>query len=435
MDSSPPPLTKRGRASESEAVTFTEHSHATPGNDPVFAGLDRPNLILIALCSLTFFLDCLIPAMMGPLAPAIAQSLQLSRPELGAVFSANLVGQCVGLVTIPLAAQRFGHRNIIVWSTIGFAISQGLTTFVADREALVASRVVAGVFLGGALPSCIAAVTQATPMARRGLAIMLLLTAFGLGGAAAGFLGSLFVNDADWRLAFAVTGIASLLAGLVCWRWLAVPASRDSLETAGSLAPAHRLMDIVSPPLLAGTLLLWLMFICALTIYYCLSSWLPTLLTDLGRSPQLAAYAVGSYTSGGVISGLIIGPLIDRFGTRRVLSLFFGLAAVLLFATGQGIDKLSDAYLLTLLAASGFFMLGAYGGLNVVLAEYYPVSLLAIGAGYAKSAGRLGTVLPPLAVGYALSQGMRPELLVSLFALPAVVVVLALLLIRRQKPC
>ena len=398
---------------------------------PVFAGLDQKNLLLIGLCSLAFFLDCLIPALMGPLAPAIAQSLHLSRTELGAVFSANLVGQCVGLVTIPLAAARFGHRNIIIWTTLGFALTQTLTTFVMDRDMLVASRLIAGIFLGGALPSCIAAVTQGTPVARRGLAIMLLLTAFGLGGAVAGFLGSLFVDGDDWRMAFVVTGAACLLAVLACWRWLEEPPS-DELPGAG-IGSRRSLIDIVSPPLLTGTLLLWLMFIGALTIYYCLSSWLPTLLIDIGRSPRLAAYAVGSYTTGGVISGLLIGPLIDRFGAHRLLSLFFGIAAVLLLAIGQGIDKLSDGSLLALLATCGFFMLGAYGGMNVVLAGYYPTALRAFGVGCAKSAGRLGTVLPPIAVGYGLSQGIKAETIVSLFAVPAVVVMVALLLIRRRS--
>ena len=128
-----------------------------------FAGLDRQALVLIGMCSLPFFLDCLIPAMMGPLAAPISQSLSLSRPELGAVFSANLAGQCLGLVTIPLAASRLGHRGIILWTTLGFGVCQLLTTFVVDRDTLVASRFITGVFLGGALPSCVAAVTQGVP--------------------------------------------------------------------------------------------------------------------------------------------------------------------------------------------------------------------------------------------------------------------------------
>src|SRR6185369_6866628 len=170
-------------------------SRATP--TPTYLGLEPKVLLLIAVCSLPFFLDSLIPTLMGPLAAPIAQSLSLTGTELGAVFSANLVGQCAGLLLIPLLTRRLGHRQIILWTTLGFGLSQTLTILVADRDTLVASRFITGVFLGGALPSCVAAVTQGSPVARRGLATMLLFTAFGLGGAAAGFLASLFLQGDD----------------------------------------------------------------------------------------------------------------------------------------------------------------------------------------------------------------------------------------------
>jgi MFS family permease len=398
----------------------------------MFLGLDGRMLLLIGVCSLTFFLDSLIPTLMGPLAGPIAKSLSLSRTELGAVFSANLVGQCIGLLTIPLLARRLGHRSIILWTTLGFGISQGLTAFVIDRDTLVASRLITGVFLGGALPSCVAAVAQRSPPERLGLATMLLFTAYGLGGAVAGFLASLFVDGGDWRLAFGYTGGACLIAVLACWRWLEEPPA-DSRAEQREPGARRRLGEIVSPPLLGGTLLLWLMFICALTMFYCLSSWLPTLLVDIGRTPQLASYAVGTYTSGGVVSGLLIGPLIDRFGAHRILGLFFALTAALLLVIGQFMEVLGDWPLLILLASCGFFMLGAYGGLNVVLASYYPTDLRAVGIGWTKSVSRLGTVLPPFAIGFALSRGMKGETIVAAFAVPAVLIVIALMLIRRER--
>lgn len=408
-----------------------------PRTQWTIAGLDRQALLLIGMCSLPFFLDCLIPAMMGPLAAPISQSLSLSRPELGAVFSANLAGQCLGLVTIPLAASRLGHRGIILWTTLGFGVCQLLTTFVVDRDTLVASRFITGVFLGGALPSCVAAVTQGTPPARRGLATMLLFTAFGLGGAVAGFLASLFVEGELWRQAFTVTGIACLVTCAACWRWLAEPPPESRYAPAPAQATAEPVarsgfVDIVTPPLLGGTLLLWLMFVCALTIYYCLSSWLPSLLVDIGRSARLAALAVGSYTSGGVLAGLLIGPLIDRFGAHRVLGLSFVISALLLFFIGQSLQTLADWPLLLMLATCGFFMLGAYGGINVVLAGYYPGPLRALGVGWAKSIGRLGTILPPIAIGHALAAGMDPQTIVSLFAVPAALIVVALAVIPRR---
>ncbi len=46
-----------------------------------------------------------------------------------------------------------------------------------------------------------------------------------------------------------------------------------------------------------------------------------------------------------------------------------------------------------LLAACGFCVLGVYGGVNVVLANFYPNAPESRGIGWAKSIGRVGTVI------------------------------------------
>ena len=71
--------------------------------------------MLLGICALIYFLDGLIHSILGPLAPDMARSLGLSNAELGPIFSANLVGQCIGLVVFPLLASRFGQRAIVVW--------------------------------------------------------------------------------------------------------------------------------------------------------------------------------------------------------------------------------------------------------------------------------------------------------------------------------
>jgi MFS family permease len=90
-----------------------------------------------------------------------------------------------------------------------------------------------------------------------------------------------------------------------------------------------------------------------------------------------------------------------------------------------------------LLAVCGFFVLGAYGGVNVVLATFYPASLRATGIGWTKSVGRIGTLLAPILIGAALSAGVPETSIMSLFAVPAMLAALALLVIaacsRRQN--
>ncbi len=48
--------------------------------------LAAPTLLLIGLCSLVYFLDGLIHSILGPLAPEMSRSLQLTLGELGPIF-------------------------------------------------------------------------------------------------------------------------------------------------------------------------------------------------------------------------------------------------------------------------------------------------------------------------------------------------------------
>jgi len=168
-----------------------------------------------------------------------------------------------------------------------------------------------------------------------------------------------------------------------------------------------------------------------LTISYCLNSWLPIMLVEVGHDEAFAALSVTIFGFGGAIAALGVGLLIDRFGAMPVLIGFLAAAAAALFATGQVLATASAGTLSVLLGAAGFFSLGAYGGVNVVLAGFYPDPLRATGIGWAKSVGRLGTVIAPIVIGFALAAGISTTLVMSLFAIPAVLAGLALIAISQ----
>ena len=126
--------------------------------------------------------------------------------------------------------------------------------------------------------------------------------------------------------------------------------------------------------------------------------------------------------------------LIDRFGAMRTLISFITISAVLLFALGRIMESGSTGLLLALLASAGFFVLGAYGGVNVVLASFYPEALRAVGIGWAKSVGRIGTVIAPILIGIGLTAGMAETTVMSLFAVPALVAAGTLAVIAAFTP-
>ena len=80
-----------------------------------------------------------------------------------------------------------------------------------------------------------------------------------------------------------------------------------------------------------------------------------------------------------------------------------------------------------------WFGLGAYAGINVVLASFYPHHLRALGIGMTKSIGRVGTVIAPVLIGFGLDAGMQQTMVMSLFAAPAVLAAVALLVIAATR--
>jgi MFS family permease len=377
-----------------------------------------------------YLLDGLIHSLLGPLAPAMAASLGLTNAQLGPIFSANLAGQCIGLVLLPPLAARVGQRLVVLLALTGFGLAQAATALSTGASSLIFWRLVTGLFLGGCLPSCLAMVAAAAPEARRGVAIMVLFIGYGLGATLAGVVATSFADHGGWRAAMVGVGLVCVVTAAFSWLWLEdVPMAADS--RAAAPASGIRPLGIMSRHYLLGTLLLWLLFVFMLTISYCLNSWLPTLLVQVGHDQRFAALSVTIFSFGGIVAALGVGVLIDRFGAVRTLVTFLGVSTVLLYVIGQTLATASTTVLAVLLAACGFFVLGAYGGINVVLATYYPAAMRATGIGWSKSIGRLGTLIAPVLIGAALSAGMVVTTIMSLFAIPAVLAAASLILIGR----
>jgi len=384
-------------------------------------------LLPIGICSLVYFLDGLIHSILGPLAPAMARSLSLTNTQLGPIFSANLVGQCIGLVVLPMFVTRIGQRGIVLVSVIGFGLAQSASALADGATSLFVWRLITGVFLGGCLPSCLAIVTDVAPDKRRGLAIMIMFTGYGLGATVAGLVAAAFTGFGGWRAAMVGVGAVCGVAAVIAWLWLRVPTRNSAVPSWDAEKPGA--LRILSSRYLIGTLMLWMLFVSMLTISYCLNSWLPTLLVEVGRDRSFAALSVSIFSLGGIIAALGVGVLIDRFGATRTLISFLAISTVLFVVLGQLLASASATVLTLLLAACGFFVLGAYGGVNVVLASYYPGDLRATGIGWTKSVGRIGTLIAPVLIGVGLSVGIAQTTIMSLFALPASLAVVSLAVI------
>src|SRR4051812_44305978 len=100
--------------------------------------------VLIGICSLVYLLDGLIHSLLGPLAPEMAAALGLTNSQLGPIFSANLIGQCIGLMVLPLLAARTGQRTVVLLALVGFGLAQAANALAQGATSLFLWRLLTG---------------------------------------------------------------------------------------------------------------------------------------------------------------------------------------------------------------------------------------------------------------------------------------------------
>ncbi|MFI5001617.1 MAG: MFS transporter, partial [Reyranellales bacterium] len=215
-----------------------------------------------------------------------------------------------------------------------------------------------------------------------------------------------------WQGIFYVGGIVPLVL-LVVLLFALPEAPQFQGGARPASAKANPVSGLFSEGLAVITLLLWAIFLINLLNMYLISYWLPTVLHLGGLTPADAAFAASIYSAGGVLSTLLLGPAIARFGGERVLalSLTFGAICIGVMATAH----LPYLGTMAVLFGAGGGFVGSQLGLNGLVASVYPAGTRSTGIGWALGVGRLGGIAGPIVGGALLGLGLPPTQ-VMLFA-------------------
>ena len=85
------------------------------------------------------------------------------------------------------------------------------------------------------------------------------------------------------------------------------------------------------------------MFGLNLAEFYALQSWLPTILTNLGRSLNTVALATSLTTIGGIVAAFVVGPAMDRLGPYGSLATVYFAGVVFVTLLGLAVSAPSTA--------------------------------------------------------------------------------------------
>ncbi|MBN3817501.1 MFS transporter [Paraburkholderia sp. Se-20369] len=117
-----------------------------------------------------------------------------------------------------------------------------------------------------------------------------------------------------------------------------------------------------------------------------------------------------------VIGTLSLGWFIERYGFVRVLFACFAGAAVSVGLIGSVAHALP--WLLVVVFAGGFCVVGGQPAVNALAGQYYPTSLRSTGIGWSLGIGRIGSVLGPLVGGQLIALNWSNDALFHAAAVP-----------------
>jgi MFS transporter, AAHS family, 4-hydroxybenzoate transporter len=143
---------------------------------------------IVILCGLMMFLDGFDTQAISSMVPRVAKECGLSREVLGPIFSSALTGLMVGYLVLSPLSDRFGHRRLIIISTVTFAFLTLITVLATSVAELIVLRFVTGIALGATIPNAVALTTEYSPKHLRATFVLAIYCGFSLGFVAAGGL-------------------------------------------------------------------------------------------------------------------------------------------------------------------------------------------------------------------------------------------------------
>jgi AAHS family benzoate transporter-like MFS transporter len=384
----------------------------------------RLALLVVGLCWVAVLFDGLDMFIYGSVLPHMLEqrALRITSGQAGDLGSYATFGMLVGALAAGTVADRIGRKKLMLGCVTLFSLASGLCAASGSVAVFGLGRTLAGIGLGGLLPTAISMVSDYAPRGRAALTIGLLMTAHHAGGILSAYVALWIVEPLGWRAAFWVC-VLPLLFVPVLARFL--PESLSFLLSRGRTDEARALAaryEVELPaPATAGkvsgaawanlahlfrgrewiqTLLYWLASFGGLLLVYGVATWLPTLMRSEGYELGSALTFVVLFNLGGIVGMLIAGRASDRFGAPRISAVWFALTAAGVFLLSVHMPL---ALTFAVVFLTGVFLNSAQTMIYATVSIGSVPAHRATAVGWTSGMGRFGAVFGPWLGGQLLA--------------------------------
>lgn len=357
---------------------------------------ERKTLLLL---SLGFGLVGFDRWLMAPMFPYMMGDLHLNYTQLGSLIGILSVAWGVWSIVTGPVSDRFGRKRILVATMIAFSLLSSLSGLVASFVSLMAMRAVMGIAEGTFTPASLAANSDASLPARRGLNQGLQLSTmplFGMGIAPV-VATQLMRMVPSWHWVFAISALPGLVLSALIWTMLRDERPDISLATESHASKPKWSQLLKSRNVAVATIAM----ICAMGGIFVITAMMPTYLVAVlhldARSMGFVASAVGF---GGFIGCFALPGISDYVGRRpTALTGFFAAALLLYFFSNVGANPTVLFALLFCIAVFAIGLLSLLSG--PVTIDAAPAGLVASAIGLVSGVGEtVGGGIAPAAAGF-----------------------------------
>ena len=394
---------------------------------------------VLPLCWIAILLDGFDLVVLGAVLPSLLEFRDWDlNPNSAAVISVmGLVGMSIGAVTIGAVTDVIGRRKALITAVVTFSFFTLLCAAAPSPVTFGALRFLAGLGLGGALPTAIALVNEYAHQGRGGTATTTLMTGYHVGAVLTATLAILVIPALGWRAMFVLGALPAIVLVPVMLRYL--PESNDFLrarsvsgsEAAGPSGAAGRtaIATLFRHGFARSTIAFWITSFMGLLLVYGLNTWLPQIMRAAGYALGAALALLLVLNVGAVLGLLVAGRVSDRIGNRRATVAWFAGAALFLALLSIRLPGIG-VYVSVLLA--GIFVFSAQVLVYAYVSRLYPTGGRATALGTVAGVGRIGAICGPLLGGALLTAGLAYPWGFYIFAAIAAIGAVAVSFIDRD---
>ncbi|TGN99569.1 MFS transporter [Burkholderia sp. USMB20] len=365
---------------------------------------------LTVLISGGMFIDGFILGGIGIVMPAITESLKLSLAWQGLIGASTLIGIFFGGPLGGYLADKVGRRPMFTIDLAIFLCGSIAQFFVHEAWHLFVVRFIMGVAIGADYAIGWPMLAEFAPSRLRGRLLATQEIGWYVGYLVAYALGWVLTMSAaaDWSMILGLSTIPTLIVLLMRFgtpespHWLMSKGRRaEAMELAAAYMEEAEQRDLLvhriagkagfgrlfAPDCIKSTIFVSVFWICNVTPYFAIGTFIPVVLNQLGLHDGLTG---GLALNGIAVLGTIVAAwLVEHVGRRNLAIPPFWISTVALVIVGLFSNGSTTVIMVAFLTFSfvnaiSTALTGVYPG------EVFPTEVRGVGVGFATAASRVG---------------------------------------------